>query len=141
MTSEAHWEHFEHGADIGVRGIAPTKAQAFEQCARSLIAAVADLTSIRGEQCVEIVCSATDDELLLVEWLNELIYEMSVRHLVFGRFEVAIIDHNLSAKAWGEPVEHLSHTPAVEAKGATYTALAVTQRPDGMWLAQCVVDV
>jgi len=141
MTSEAHWEHFEHGADIGVRGIAPTKAQAFEQCARSLIAAIADLASIHGDECVEIACSAADDELLLVEWLNELVYEMSVRRLVFGRFDVAITDHALSAKAWGEPVGTLSQPPTVEPKGATYTALDVTQRLDGTWLAQCVVDV
>ena len=141
MTSEARWEHFEHGADIGVRGIAPTKAQAFEQCARSLIAAIADLASIRGEQCVKITCSASDEELLLVEWLNELIYEMSVRHLVFGRFEIEISNHDLSAKVWGEPVEYLRHAPTVEPKGATYTALEVVQQPDGSWLAQCVVDV
>ena len=127
MTSEAHWEHFEHGADIGVRGIAPTKAQAFEQCARSLIAAIADLASIHGDECVEIACS--------------LVYEMSVRRLVFGRFDVAITDHALSAKAWGEPVGTLSQPPTVEPKGATYTALDVTQRLDGTWLAQCVVDV
>jgi SHS2 domain-containing protein len=138
---EARWEHFEHGADIGVRGLAPTKAEAFEQCARSLIAAIADVTSIHGDDCVEIACSAPDDELLLVEWLNELIYEMSVRRLVFGRFEVAIADHSLTAKAWGEPVGHLRHAPAVEPKGATYTALEVVQQPDGTWHAQCVVDV
>ena len=27
------WEHFAHGADIGIRGIAPTKEGAFEQSA------------------------------------------------------------------------------------------------------------
>mgnify|MGYP006208033633 CR=1 FL=1 len=26
-------------------------------------------------------------------------------------------------------------------KGATYTALRVAQNPDGVWMAQCVVDV
>ena len=30
------WEHFEHGADIGVRGIGPTPASAFEQAALPL---------------------------------------------------------------------------------------------------------
>ncbi|MEW6707626.1 MAG: hypothetical protein AB1430_22500 [Pseudomonadota bacterium] len=28
-----HWEHFEHGADIGVRGIGATKSRAFVQAA------------------------------------------------------------------------------------------------------------
>jgi tRNA nucleotidyltransferase (CCA-adding enzyme) len=33
------------------------------------------------------------------------------------------------------------HRPAVEVKGATFTALRVSQRDDGLWLAQTVVDV
>lgn len=32
-TAPRRWEHFEHGADIGVRGIGATKAEAFEQAA------------------------------------------------------------------------------------------------------------
>ncbi len=31
-----HWEHFEHSADIGVRGMGSTKAAAFEQAALAL---------------------------------------------------------------------------------------------------------
>jgi SHS2 domain-containing protein len=37
-------------------------------------------------------------------------------------------------------VDPVRHEPAVEVKGATYTALRV-QQTDGHWLAQCVVDV
>jgi SHS2 domain-containing protein len=33
------------------------------------------------------------------------------------------------------------HRPAAEVKGATYTALQVSRRADGQWLAQCVIDV
>jgi len=29
----------------------------------------------------------------------------------------------------------------VEVKGATYTNLSVRQEPNGLWVAQCVVDV
>jgi tRNA nucleotidyltransferase (CCA-adding enzyme) len=35
QTPAAHWEHFDHGAAIGVRGLGPTKAAAFEQVASS----------------------------------------------------------------------------------------------------------
>lgn len=37
-----HWEHFEHGADIGVRGLGTTKAAAFEQAAVALVAVITD---------------------------------------------------------------------------------------------------
>ena len=135
------WEHFPHGADIGVRGIGTTPSQAFEQAACALTAVIADPAQVAGDTLVEIRCEAPDHELLFADWLNALILEMATRDMLFGRFAVAIRDHVLEAKAWGERLDRVRHQPAVEVKGATYTALSVTQRDDGMWVAQCVVDV
>jgi len=134
------WEHFEHDADIGVRGIGNTREDAFVAAALALTAVVTDPASVRGIEPIEIHCSAPDDELLLVDWLNALIYEMATRKLLFSRFELRITDQRLDARAWGEPVLGERHHPAVEVKGATYTALRVSNE-NGMWLAQCVVDV
>lgn len=138
--SESGWEHFEHGADIGVRGHGPTLAAAFEQAALALTAVLTDPRQVRAHQCVQITCEAPDDELLLVDWLNALVYEMDVRRLLFGRFAVRLADHRLEAEAWGEPVDVRTHQPAVEVKGATLTALRVAPEAGG-WVAQCVVDV
>jgi tRNA nucleotidyltransferase (CCA-adding enzyme) len=138
---EARWEHYRHGADIGVRGIGPDREAAFAQAALALTAAVADPASVKPKHAVTIACEAPDDELLLVDWLNGLIYEMAVRGMMFSRFEVRLDGRNLEATAWGEPVEVARHRPAVEAKGATYTDLRVGQDADGGWVAQCVIDV
>jgi SHS2 domain-containing protein len=135
------WEHFPHGADIGVRGIGATRSEAFEQAALALTAVIVDPSQVGASTAIEIRCAAPDDELLLADWLNALVYEMSTRGMLFGRFAVVLDDHALAAQAWGEPLDRLRHRPAVEVKGATYTALSVTRRPDGMWAAQCVVDV
>ena len=66
---------------------------------------------------------------------------MATRRMLFGRFVVRIENGRLHGLAWGEPVDVARHEPAVEAKGATLTALQVAQRSDGTWVAQCVVDV
>jgi tRNA nucleotidyltransferase (CCA-adding enzyme) len=135
------WEHFEHGADIGVRGIGATRAEAFAQAAVALTAVITDPASVVGRTAIDVACEAPDDELLFADWLNALIYEMATRAMVFGRFAVTLDDHRLTGRAWGEPVDRERHRPAVEIKGATYTALSVGQRDDGTWVAQCVVDV
>ena len=137
----AHYEHFPHGADIGVRGIADSKAEAFAQAALALTALVTDPAGVASRTKVLLECSAPSDLLLLNDWLNRLIYEMAVRRMLFGRYEVAIDDGRLRAEAWGEPVDRDRHTPAVEPKGATLTELKVGQRDDGGWVAQCIVDV
>jgi len=134
------WEHFSHDADIGVRGFGPTLAQAFEQIALALTAVVTD-AEVAALGTVEIACEAPDNELLLVEWLNAVIYEMAVRRMLFGRFAVRIDGTRLAATLRGEPIDPKRHLPACEPKGATYTALQVAQDTNGIWSAGCIVDV
>jgi SHS2 domain-containing protein len=141
MSSHTSWEHFEHGADIGVRGYGPSPAQAFEQAACALTAVVTDLDRVEPRQSIQLTCTAPDLELLLADWLNALIFEMATRRMLFRRFEVRINDQQLLATAWGEPLDPVRHVPTVEIKGATYTALSVQQDAQGVWCAQCVVDV
>lgn len=136
-----YWEHYEHEADIGVRGIAASLNGAFEQAALGMMAVITDLDAIAATETVSIKCQAPDAELLLMDWLNALVYEMATRRLLFARFEVRIDGDRLHATAWGEPVDVARHQPAVEIKGATFTTLQVKQRDDGLWQAQCVVDV
>ena len=109
--------------------------------ANAMIAVITDPAKVTASETDEIACQAPDDELLLVDWLNALIYEMATRKMLFGRFAVRINDHSLQATAWGEPVEVARHQPAVEVKGATYTELSVKQDEQGRWIAQCIVDV
>jgi len=135
------WEHFAHEADIGVRGIGASKKEAFEQAAIALTGVIVDPQELTAEEVVEVTCEAPDDELLLVDWLNALVYQMATRRLLFGRFEVHIDGQRLHAKAWGEPIDVARHQPAVEVKGATLTSLRVGQEAGGTWVAQCVVDV
>jgi SHS2 domain-containing protein len=135
------WEHFPHAADIGIRGIGATREEAFEQAALAMTAVVTDPASIEAKRAVEIAREAPDDELLLADWLNALVYEMVTLNMIFGRFSVRLDGGRLAATAWGEPLDALRHHPAVEVKGATYTALSVARRDDGAWVAQCVVDV
>ncbi len=135
------WEHYEHEADVGVRGFGATMAHAFEQAGLALTAVVTDPACVRCEQAVELTCEAPDAELLFAEWLNAVVYEMAVRRMLFGRYEVRIDGTQLQARAWGEATAPARHDPAVEVKGATYTTLRVARLPDGQWMAQTVVDV
>jgi SHS2 domain-containing protein len=145
-TRVERWEHFEHQADIGVRGYGASATAAFEQAALALTAVIADLVRVRDAERVAVQCSAPDLELLFTDWLNALVYEMATRRMLFARFRVAIepgpgSGFRLRGEAWGEPLDPPRHEPAVEVKGATLTALEVAQAPDGVWHAQCVVDV
>jgi SHS2 domain-containing protein len=140
-ANPSRWEHFPHGADIGVRGVGPTPAAAFEQGALALTAVITDPHDVEPRELVSVRCEAPDLELLFVEWLNALVFEMATRGMIFSRFAVSIAGTRLDGSAWGEPVDVPRHRPAAEVKGATYTALRVAPSEDGTWVAECVVDV
>lgn len=136
----ARWEHFSHDADIGLCGYGATPAEAFEQAALALTAIVTH-AEVKPLTAIEVTCEAPDLELLFVDWLNAIIYEMAVRGMLFSRFAVTIEGKRLVATIWGEPVDVARHAPACEPKGATYTALGVVQDVDASWSAGCIVDV
>ncbi len=141
------WQHFEHVADIGVEGRGPTLGAAFEMAALAMTAVAVEPERVRCDEVIEVRCEASDVELLLVEWLDALIYEADVGRRVFAGFDVRISEPaedgepwRLSATARGEALDVERHEPAVEVKGATLYALEVA-RIDGGFAARCVVDV
>ncbi|MFC1677146.1 archease [Planctomycetota bacterium] len=138
---KVYWEHFDHQADIGIRGVGTEMAQAFEQAAIALTAVVTESEKVEPIREIQIACQADGDEQLFIDWISSLIYEMSTWGMLFCKFEVSIEADHLRAKVWGQQVDVEIHQPSVEVKGATYTALSVTCDKDGKWIAQCVVDV
>ena len=140
-TPATRWEHFPHEADVGIRGLGRTPEESFEQAAIALTAVITDPERVNALEEVRVAREAEDLDGLLFEWLNALVLEMSVRKMLFSRFEVSIEGLYLEARAWGEPVDTPRHQPAAEVKAATYHALRVGRGPDGVWSAQCVVDV
>lgn len=141
MIAAPAFEHFEHQADMGIRGLGRSRDQAFEQAALALVAVSVPPETIRQVETLQVACTAPDDELLLFDWLNAVVYQMSTRRMVFGGFAVRIAGDHLDGELVGESLDLDRHQPGVEVKAATAAALRVTQLADGTWLAQCVVDV
>lgn len=140
METKKKWEHFSHGADIGVRGLGPTLTDAFEMGALALTSVVADLDKIKPTKEISISCTAPDEEILFADWLNAIIYQMETRNMLFSQFHVEIRDLQLEAIIKGEEINRTQHQPVVDVKGATYTELKVYKK-NKSWVAQCVVDV
>ena len=139
--SQGRWELYSHPSDIGIRGLGPTREEAFAQAALALTAVLTDPAKDEPRELVDIVCRDDDDEMLFMSWVSALLYEMDTRGMLFSRFEIEPIEGGLRAKAWGEPVDVQKHEPAVEVKAATYMDLKVQRDSSGNWLAQCIVDV
>lgn len=141
MADAPSYEHFAHQADMGVRGYGHTREEAFEQAALALTAVMVPPDMVAPRECVRVSCTAADDELLLLDWLGAVVYQISACKLIFGRFKVSMTGTRLDGELWGEPLDVARHQPGVEVKAATAAALRVAELAGGIWLAQCVVDV
>jgi tRNA nucleotidyltransferase (CCA-adding enzyme) len=140
MDAGARWEHFPHGADIGIRGVGPTLDAAFEQVALALTAVATPPDRIVSGETVDVSCDAPNPDDLLFDWIDAIVFEMATRGMLFGKFEVRIAGTRLAGKLHGEKVDRARHEPAIEVKGPTYTQLRVANE-GSQWVAQCVVDV
>lgn len=142
----SYWRHYEHEADIGIEGVGKTREKAFSQAALALIAVITDPETVSPTSEIGISCEAPSLDLLFIDWLNALIYEMAIRKMLFSQFNVAISStqpglFSLQAKIRGEIIDLEKHQPVVEIKGATFTTLQVYEDSDHNWHAQTVVDV
>jgi len=139
------FEHLDHEADAGVRGIGKTLEEAFAEGARGMFALQVELDRVASREAVEIECHADSLETLFVAWLGELLFQRDFTGMVFSRFEVQIQKEDdgylLCGKAWGEPLDPERHRAMVEVKAATYSGLKLGRTSEGDYYVQCIVDL
>ncbi len=135
------YELFEHTADLGLRVVAPDLPTLFADAARGLFAMiVADPHSIRPQRRWTIELPGSEHELLLFDWLSELLYLFDTQHALLCEFDVRLDQAGLHATVGGETWDPSRHALEHEVKAITYHGLRVQQRPDG-WAAEVIVDI
>lgn len=135
------YETFEHTADVGLRIRGPDLESVMIDAARGLFSLiVVDPTSVRLAESVTFEIKGEDPDLLLFDWLNELLYTFDTRKLLLTDFHVTLSDGQLNATARGEPLDRSRHQLDHEVKAITYHGLKLECTSDG-WLAEVVVDI
>lgn len=135
------FETFEHTADLGLRVAAPTSEVLFADAARGLFSIITtDLDAIRLDHTYAFELPGEPNDLLLFDWLSELLYAYETKHLLLAKFEVHLADGRLRATAWGEPVDRARHTLDHEVKAITYHGLKL-EHHGPQWTAEVIVDI
>jgi SHS2 domain-containing protein len=135
------YETFEHTADVGLRMRAATLDALFAEAAQGLFSLICpDLKSIKLTETVSFSVAGEAHDLLLFDWLNELLYTYETRHLLLADFQVMINDAGLTATSRGETLDPARHVLDHEVKAITYHEFKVERSGDG-WLAEVIVDI
>jgi len=138
---EKPFEVIDHTADIGIIAYGADIKQVFVNAALGLFNLMADPDDFKEDIERELKLSAEDVEILLVEWLNELIYIFDVEHIFFKRFEVAeLTSTQIKARCFGEKIKPSQHKLKREIKAATYHMLKI-DKEDGGYKVQVIFDI
>ena len=140
----APFGYLEHTADACLRGTEATLEGAFCEAARAMFHLMVDIAQVRPQKCIQVFVTAEKVELLLVEWLAELLVRKDLENVLLSRFRVDISEQDkrfdLQGEGWGEALDPMRHRVKTEVKGVAYAGLRVCREGD-QWVAQCVVDI
>jgi len=106
-------------------------------------AMVLDLNSIRKIVMKEINLEADDLEILLFNFLQEIIYYKDTENILFSDFEIELEINEkkkIKAKAYGEKLDPKRHETLVDVKAVTMHLFELKQK-NGIWYARVVLDV
>ncbi|MHC4948623.1 MAG: archease [Planctomycetota bacterium] len=132
---------FDHTADVGVRLEAGSLAALLEQAGHALLSLlVENPADVRPVESVEIRLEGTDPEMLLFDWLGELLFTYDTTRLLLSRFDVTLDERGLVATARGERQDDRRHHPRYEVKAVTYHGLAAGAA-DGRWTGRVILDI
>ncbi len=138
---EKPFEVIDHTADIGIIAYGADIKQVFANAALGLFSLMADLDDLKETVQRELQLSAEDAEVLLVEWLNELIYIFDVEHIIFKRFEIdKLSSTEIKARCFGEKIKPGQHRLKREIKAATYHMLRINKEDSG-YKVQVIFDI
>jgi len=123
---EKDFEFINHTADVGIIAYGADLSQAFANAARGLFSLITELDDVAEVIERDIELTATDEESLLVEWLNELVYQFDTESILFKRFDIIQLNNTrLKARGYGEKVDRSKHKLKIGVKAATYHMLKV----------------
>ncbi len=135
------WEHLRRGSEQVVRGLGRSLEEAFEQAAVALCALVVDPAAVEVREEVELVCDAPDTDRLLADWLRAIVQKMASRRVTFHCFAVRMDGTRLFGHAFGEPLDRERHASARDVRGVSLVDTRVWRGPDGLWSAECEVEL
>lgn len=138
------YRYLDHTADLGLEVTADSLPELFAEALRGLTDSLIDIKTVSISTSRSIEIESLDLEVLLVDWLNEVIVLYETEGLVFSNARVQIEEvrsqWRLVGSAEGEYYDSERHGLKTLVKAVTFHKLSLEQRPPG-WHARVILDL
>lgn len=140
------FEILDHPADMGFRCRARTMEELFARCARGLTSVLVDLAAIQLELSREFEFEGEEIDLVLYNWLSEILFLFDAEGLLFSKFEVKKFmttdsgSTRMEASLHGQRFEGSKHEIKTYVKAITLHQLKVERKANEIE-AQVFLDI
>jgi SHS2 domain-containing protein len=135
---------FDHTGDIAVSLAGRTVDELFASAAAAFTDSITTLATIEPKRPEEISLAAPELDLLLVDFLSELLYRFDTRGWLTREAQVDVREEDggyaLQGTLVGEKLDEQRHPVKLAIKAVTYHGLHVVEAKDG-WTANVVFDI
>jgi SHS2 domain-containing protein len=122
--ADLKFKPIDHPSDVGIIAYGKTREELFENAAFGMFSLMANLDKVAPKQKLGIKIKGEDPENLLINWLNELIFNEDARKMLFKEFKIKkLTDKSLEAEVAGEKIDLNVHDLHRPIKAATYNQL------------------
>jgi SHS2 domain-containing protein len=138
------YQFFDHTGDVGVALTGRTLDELFASAALAFADTMTPLSGIDPRRPEELDVAAPELDLLLVDFLSELLYRFDTRAWLTREAQVEVRECDggwqLLGTLIGERLDPARHPMKILIKAVTYHGLHVTN-VDGTWRANVVFDI
>jgi len=141
-----NFEYLEHTADAKFRAYGATLGECFENSAKAMANVVCVLEKIEAKEETEISAEAESSEDLLHKFLENLLFEIETREMLYSEFKIEIGNDRtkwfLKCVARGEAINLERHSIKSEIKAVTWHEFFLRKDAEkNLWVAQVIVDI
>ena len=131
-------------ADVAFEATGKSLEEAFTSAAEATLNVMIDEPDrIERKEAVDVELENDELEMLLFDFLNELVYYKDSRKLLLRVDEIRIEDEGqfrLAAKLSGEKLDPMKHPLGADVKAVTLHRFSLSKSDDG-WKATAVLDI
>jgi len=138
------YKFFDHTADVLFEAYGKSLDELFTNAALALEETQVKLTTVSQKTKRTISLTNPKIDMLLFDFLQELIYLKDAEELLFSKFKVNVSTEtnsfSLTADCWGEKINPQKQKLIVDAKAITLHQFQI-KKEKNTWIARVIVDI
>jgi SHS2 domain-containing protein len=122
------FEIIDHTADVAIAAYGTDLKKAFANAALGMFSIMTDIDKVNETVIRDVEVTADEMKVLLVSWLNELLFICEVDKILFKRFDISELNETrMLARCYGQKIDPKRHRIKTEVKAVTYHMLKIEE--------------